>query len=197
MRINKTNFVRVYRILIGLLIILALIIQSVELIRVGSSLINFFSYFTILSNIVAALVLIYGGFKKNLLDNLRGAASLYMLITLVGFIVLFGGDKGFLLGWVNLVFHYLAPAIVLFDWFFVTAKEKIEFKKALVWILPPIIYFGYSLIRGVVTSWYPYPFLDPGVVGGYFAVFEYFFAITTFGILGLYFLIKGKIYLWK
>jgi hypothetical protein len=31
----------------------------------------------------------------------------------------------------------------------------------------PLVYFAYSLIRGAIVHWYPYPFLDPRYPGGY------------------------------
>ncbi|MFP3387086.1 Pr6Pr family membrane protein, partial [Tritonibacter sp. SIMBA_163] len=37
------------------------------------------------------------------------------------------------------------------------------------WILYPVAYLIYTLLRGLVVEWYPYPFLDPGN-GGYIQV---------------------------
>ncbi len=191
--LKKKSFIFYYRTTLSLLIFIALIIQSLELIETGSSLVNFFSYFTILSNVFAAVLFLMLAFNVNksaLIDHLKGSATLYMLITLLGFIVLFGGDKGFLLSWVNIVFHYLAPIVVLIDWILFPISTKISFKSALVWTVPPTLYFIYCLVRGVITSWYPYPFLDPERIGGYLNVFTYFIFITIFGILGIYLLLK-------
>ena len=38
---------------------------------------------------------------------------------------------------------------------------------ALGWLLAPLAYFAYSLVRGPIAHWYPYPFLDPRSLGGY------------------------------
>jgi hypothetical protein len=47
------------------------------------------------------------------------------------------------------------------DWLLEPVGEKINFKKAIVWIAPPITYLGFCMVRGYLTGWYPYSFLDP------------------------------------
>jgi len=42
----------------------------------------------------------------------------------------------------------------------------------------PLAYLVYSLVRGPIVGWYPYPFLDPGKVGGYPGVALYAVGIT-------------------
>jgi hypothetical protein len=73
--------------------------------------------------------------------------------------------------WVNLVTHYVMPAAMLLDW--LAAPAALERSSPAVlgrWIVYPALYAAYSLARGAVTGWYPYPFLDPAT-GGYAAVF--------------------------
>jgi hypothetical protein len=36
---------------------------------------------------------------------------------------------------------------------------------ALWWLAFPGVYFTYVLVRGALTGWYPYPFLDAGDLG--------------------------------
>jgi hypothetical protein len=52
----------------------------------------------------------------------------------------------------------------------------------------PLAYLAYSLIRGPIVDWYPYPFLDPDEVGGYAGVAAYCVAIAA-GVLGFIWLI--------
>jgi hypothetical protein len=42
---------------------------------------------------------------------------------------------------------------------------RIPFRRRLIWLAYPLAYVAYSLIRGHVVDWYPYPFLDPGPRG--------------------------------
>jgi len=43
--------------------------------------------------------------------------------------------------------------------------RRLGFKKALLWLLFPVAYAIYALVRGGLTGWYPYPFLNPDVSG--------------------------------
>ena len=189
----KSNLFVGYRIVTILLIFTALLVQSIVLNNSGGNLGNFFSYFTILSNIFAAVVLSISIVKSEptniLVSNLRGASTLYLIITFAGFVVLLQGDQGFLLGWVNLVLHYLSPAMVLFDWILYPISVNIPFRLASIWTIPSVLYLTYSLVRGSTTLWYPYSFLNPNQSGGYLTVFGYFMGVTLFGFLCIYFLL--------
>ncbi len=39
---------------------------------------------------------------------------------------------------------------------------NVSFKQAMAWLSLPGAFLAYSLIRGPIVNWYPYPFLDPG-----------------------------------
>ncbi|MCA9325442.1 Pr6Pr family membrane protein [Candidatus Saccharibacteria bacterium] len=134
------------------------------------SVINFFSFFTIQSNIFAAIVLMASGLamvprwaiKSDVrFDYLRGAATLYMTITGVIYILLLShADVQTPLPWVNAILHYVFPLVMLADWVAFPPKERIEFRPALWWLAYPLVYGIYSLLRGYFAHWYPYPFIS-------------------------------------
>ena len=135
---------------------------------------NFFSYFTIQSNIFAFAILILSALAtasnrgSSKLNLLRGAATLYMAVTGIVFAVLLAGVAGSVLTavpWDNIVLHYIMPVALLVDWFVDRPKKSIAFKKALVWLIYPVAYIIYSLTRGHFVNWYPYPFLNPNTNG--------------------------------
>ena len=126
---------------------------------------NFFSFFTIQSNLIAAAVLLA---RRN--DSLRGAATLYLIITGVVYATLLSGLERTLqtpLPWVNFVLHRLSPVALVIDWLAAPPRRPLRFRAALLWLVYPLLYLGYSLVRGASVGWYPYPFLDPRHVGGY------------------------------
>ena len=148
--------------------------------------INFFSYFTVLSNVLAAGVLLISalvtarGSKHVVIDLLRGASVLYMVMTGIIFSVLLAGldsDALTAVPWDNTVLHYIMPVAVLLDWILDRPKRKMVFQKNVLWITFPILYVTYSLIRGEIVGWYPYPFLNPAIKG-YQAVIVVSAAIT-------------------
>ena len=136
---------------------------------------NFFSFFTIESNIIIAVSLLLGAFamyakkKSKKLDYFRGAATLYMVVTGIVFSLLLSGLEGVALTavpWDNIVLHYIIPVAAVIDWIIDPPSRRIEFKKALAWLIFPLAYLVYSLTRGPIVNWYPYPFLNPAN-GGY------------------------------
>lgn len=137
---------------------------------------NFFSYFTIESNIIAFTTLAIAGTHAWLgtnprwLEILRGAATVYMSITGVVYSLLLSNiDVNTPIPWVNVVLHYTIPTIMVIDWLVDLPKTRISIKTSLIWLTYPLLYLAYSLIRGPIAGWYPYPFLNPAN-GGYTTV---------------------------
>lgn len=135
--------------------------------------VNFFSYFTIETNILVFITLLLSAIataagKNGRLDVLRSATTVYILIVGIGFAVLLSGVEGLVLTavpWDNVVLHYIMPLAVLVDFLIDRPKRSLSFRKSLVWLLFPVVYVIYALTRGALTGWYPYPFLDPATKG--------------------------------
>ncbi len=135
---------------------------------------NFFSFFTVESNIAAALVLIALEFSpgtalNDLARRTRPAVTLYMSMT--GVIYIFSlapsaADVGLTARWVDVVVHLVCPVAVVLDWFLAPPDDAPEYKEIRTWLVVPVLYVAYSLIRGAIVDWYPYPFLDSRLDGG-------------------------------
>jgi hypothetical protein len=132
---------------------------------------NFFSYFTIESNLLAIVVLIAGALvspRSRDWGYLRGAATLFMVITgIVYAALLANAEVGLTTAWIDDTLHRVIPLVMLADWIFFPPWGRGSYLAALGWLAGPLAYFGYSLARGPVADWYPYPFLDPRHPGGY------------------------------
>lgn len=170
----------VYKLAVAALVAVAVVVQFMHGIAVNPtfSTANFFSFFTIQSNILGALV--FGltgawylrGKDANKILLLRGAATLYMSVTGIVYVLLLSGLEQSLqtpIPWVNFTLHYLFPIIAFADWLIDRPTRAIRFKESLWWLAFPVMYLAYSLIRGPLVNWYPYPFLNPAN-GGYGAV---------------------------
>jgi hypothetical protein len=149
---------------------------------------NFFSFFTIQSNIIGAFVLLYAVFAAPngaTWDLIRTAGVLYLTITFVVYGLLLSGYQEELqttLPWVDTVLHRIFPLVILADWFIDPPTTRMSFDKARYWLVYPLLYLAYSLIRGPIVDWYPYPFLNPDKAGGYLGVAGYSVAICL-GVL--------------
>ncbi|UGT56701.1 Pr6Pr family membrane protein [Nocardia asteroides] len=131
------------------------------------SLTNFLSYFTIESNILAVIVLAVGGVlapQSERWQIVRGAVTLYMLITMVVYAVLLANIDVMLTDkWINDVMHRYLPLVLVLDWLLVAMPRRLRVSPALIgqWLIFPLVYGIYTLIRGPIADWYPYPFIDP------------------------------------
>jgi len=195
---NNKPYLDAGRLFFGLLGLSAIVTEIAVLVERGSfAPFHFFSYFTILSNLAAGLFLVlYSRSTKRkptqqrAVDLIRGAITLYMGMTGVIFAVLLANIEGATLTavpWDNIVLHYIMPIIIVFDWLLNPPKNSIAFKQSLVWLLFPLAYVTYSLVRGSMVSWYPYPFLSPTEYG-YGQVFITS-AIMLAGIIGVIWLL--------
>lgn len=182
------------RILLGMLVLAAITVQAIYLYQLGSlNVINYFAFFTNLSNVLAGFVLIISAVyllrsrKASVRDDLiRGAATLYMAVTGVIYVtLLINEDLGLLMPWVNIVLHFIMPIVVVADWLYQPPRTKLVPKQILLWLIFPFLFLVYTLVRGPIVHWYPYPFLNPDKVGGYGGVALYSLVVlVAFFVLG-------------
>ncbi|QTC86966.1 Pr6Pr family membrane protein [Brevundimonas pondensis] len=140
----------------------------------GELTLNFFSYFTILSNILAALALTAPVVAPNSRLG-RWSASEGVRAAVAMFIVVVGVVYHFLLagiwapqGWsllANNLLHYVMPAAFVADWLFFTPKGRLRWIDPVKWVVPVLIYGGWTLLHGKLSGWWPYWFTDVGKLG--------------------------------
>ncbi|WP_206490612.1 Pr6Pr family membrane protein [Rhodococcus sp. KRD162] len=158
--------IRTLRVLFGALTAAALVSIVLNGLAASTfSLANYFSYFTVLSNVATVLVLMIGGLidpRSSGWQLVRGAVTLYMVITGIIYAVLLANiDVGVADPWTNNVVHRIMPVVLLLDWILAPPRRRISESRSLMWLLFPLIYGIYTLVRGPIVDWYPYPFLDP------------------------------------
>ncbi|NGN66633.1 hypothetical protein G5C51_22355 [Streptomyces sp. A7024] len=157
-----------------------------------------FSYFTVLSNIMGVVVLLLMGAatlrgSRGVPDMVRGAVVLYLAVTGLIYQVLLSNlpEAELAIPWVNHIQHQLLPVAVVAYWFADPPKQRLKVGHALLWLVFPLAFLAYSLIRGpLVGDWYPYPFLDPGKSGGYGGVAGRCLGITAAFVAVLWLLVR-------
>jgi hypothetical protein len=130
---------------------------------------NFFSYFTILSNILVATVLtankvggsdaVVGWLRR---PAVQTAAALYITVTGLVYAFVLAGIWA-PTGWdrvADQLLHYAMPVIFVVFWIVFVPKGTLRFRHVPLMLVFPVVYGAYSLIRGPLVDWYPYPFLD-------------------------------------
>lgn len=165
------------------------------------TIVNFFSYFTILSNLLVAVCLTSsllsptsksGSFFSK--AKVQSAIALYIFIVgLVYNLVLRGIFTVTGLDWVvdNLL-HVVVPVLFVLYWFIYTARGVLQWKNIFPWLFFPVFYLIYSLIRGTVTGWYAYPFIHAANLGYRKVVINCFFVAFAFFGVGLLFIMINR-----
>ena len=181
-----------FRFFFAALCLLALVVQytSNALTIENYRSLNFFSFFTVESNILATATFAVGGWyawqgtNSRWLELLRGAAVMYMTVTGITYSLLLSDiEVDTAIGWVNVVLHYTMPTVIVIDWLVDLPRTRISLKESLIWLAFPLAYLVYSLIRGPIADWYPYPFLDPRISGyGQVAVMSLVIAVLAFAL---------------
>lgn len=160
----------------ALLLQLQLMIDTslVRGLTVGTTIARYFSYFTIENNILVALALTAvalgspsaaGRFFRT--PNLQSAIAVY--ITIVGVVYhLLLRNVWNPTGWqlvVDNLLHYVMPTVYVLFWLVFVPKFSLRWKNLPLWLIYPLGYCLLTLVRGAITSWYPYPFIDVGKLG--------------------------------
>ncbi|MGH9464755.1 MAG: Pr6Pr family membrane protein [Thermoanaerobaculia bacterium] len=114
-------------------------------------------------------------------DIARGTAVVAMATTGIVFGLLLSQiESEHIIPWVNFVTHYLMPIVMVLDWLFQPPKARLAPRHVWFWLIYPVTYLVYSLIRGAIGGWYPYWFIDPNKApGGWGGVTLYVVAITV------------------
>jgi hypothetical protein len=150
--------------------VITLLVPAIRESRVS----NLLSYFTIESNVLAAVMLTVtavtvlrgGSTLGRTLTLWRGLATFSMVATGIIYVALLRNvDVQTGSQWTNTVLHYLMPVVLLVDWL-ITPRARIALLAAAWWLVFPLLYLAYSLIRGPIVDWYPYPFLDLRIHSG-------------------------------
>lgn len=188
-----SKLLRIYLTIFGALDFLAL---AVAFILSANVVIFYFSYFTVLSNILITILFLYFAYFRTdklskTLEWIYGAAVLYMTMTgLIYWTILVSNHSLSLDPWINLTLHALMPITALISWFLFPRRKKLVYRNALEWLIPPLLFVFSALSRGRYIDWYPYPFLNPVISGGYLQV-----GLNVSLLLSL-FLIAGLLLIW-
>jgi hypothetical protein len=134
--------------------------------------------FTVLSNILAAMMLLALAMRPAFDDStgfasFRGAVTVYMAVTAllsVAHLLFPGIIPDATEPWVDWTLRLVGPLAVVADWVIHPPTPPIAATATLIWTLPPVLYLGFALVRGAIVDDYPYSFLDPGETGGQVSV---------------------------
>jgi hypothetical protein len=178
----------------GLVLQLYLMLATVNEKSAVQKIINYFSYFTILTNIIVAFSLTVSLLSPsskmgNFFSSPYTESAITVYIIIVGIIHFFLlRNLADLKSWnmvADTILHKIIPMLYAFYWVKFVTKDKLHWKDSMQWLLYPVIYLFYVLVRGFIDCFYPYPFADVGKLGYSKALMNGILIIASFWILGL------------
>ncbi|OIR14362.1 hypothetical protein GALL_48350 [mine drainage metagenome] len=136
---------------------------------IAETTIRFFSFFTILTNSLVAIYFTLIIFKiKNgwfaIADKPGTLTALTVYITIVGLVYQIllrhvWQPEGLQMI-VDELLHSLIPVAVIIYWYMYENKSLVSYKQITNWLIYPLMYLIYILIRGNFSGFYPYPFIN-------------------------------------
>jgi hypothetical protein len=173
-----------------------------RVVSLSETIVRFFSFFTIQSNILVAVCFTFLWLKPKSKGGLffskpKNTTAITLYITIVGLV--YNAILRFL--WaptgsqkvVDELLHLVIPILVLLYWILFVPKKTLEFKDIFPWLIFPAVYLVYTLIRGAFFSFYPYPFIDVILLGYDKVLINSFFMLLAFLFFGTLFIGIGKI----
>lgn len=191
---------RLWRLGFGLLGLAALTLQfglmlsNADGAPLSRSLINFFSYFTILTNLLVAFALLAPAIDaRGVLgrwmagEGVRAAVTMYAMVVGLTYHLLLArvwSPEGW--WWLaDTLLHTAMPLAMLVDWLLFTPKGRLRWLDAVKWLLFPAVFGAWTLAHGALSGWYPYWFIDVGELGLERAAINFAGLLAVFLVLGL------------
>ena len=132
---------------------------------------HYFAFFTIQSSMINVILLLAGGAwalahqrDTVLLSSIQLSALCYAVVTAAVYNLLLRGvpTTDYVgIEWPNEVLHVWIPIFLVLDWIFGPGRARLPFTALWVVVSYPLAWAAFTLIRGPLYGWYPYPFVDP------------------------------------
>lgn len=166
---------------------------------------EYFAYFSIVSAILAGSLLVFTGirlireFDKNKwVEIARLSMTVAMIVVGVVYHALLAdvasdvrdGDYVWPV-FPNEFIHTYGPILIVIEYLLSNKEFKLRMRAAFWVVAFPLLWLTFSVIRGIITNWWPYWFINPNGEGGvsgmlsYIAAIAFFFIILGFAVLGL------------
>lgn len=163
--------------------------------------INFFSFFTILTNLLIAvgtslpIVAPQSAAGRFFLQpSTQSATAAYISVVGITYSLLLrhlwnpqGPQKI-----ADVLLHDVIPVLYVAFWIFLVPKFTLRWSDAVRWLAFPIVYMAYTLAHGFLSNWYPYYFIDVGALGFQRALINAAGMLIFFFALGVLFVAIGR-----
>lgn len=145
-----------------------------------------FGYFTIISNLLVAVVFTGVALGRSIAEWIVAGTMLsIVLVGVVNALLLWGAlelSGGSAL--VDKLLHVVTPVLAPIFWIIFTPKGWLTWRHPLLWAIYPLAYLFYATARGLATGRYAYPFLNIAALGWPRMALNAFFIAVGFMVSG-------------
>ena len=176
---QHTKTMQTYLVIVAILAWLGLAIQFYIIITnrtvsIPETIVRYFSYFTILTNIFVALYCTYVLLKPDSRwgkyfsrPNVVPAITVYIAVVGITYNTILRhlwNPHGWEMVGDELT-HLVIPVLFLLYWLVFSPKGELKWKDTFPWLIYPLIYFVWVIIFGALSGFYPYYFIDVNELG--------------------------------
>ena len=173
-----------------------------RVVSIPETILRFFSFFTIDTNILVALCFSFIFLRRNsgvgrFFTKPTTITAITIYITIVGIVynVILRSTwrpEG-LQKVVDELLHSVIPVLFILFWLIFIPIEQLKWKNAVSWLIYPIVYMAYAIIHGAITKFYPYHFVDVNALGYNKALFNAGGILLVIFLLSLALIATGKL----
>ena len=132
----------------------------------------FFTYFTILTNLMLVLVYLSAltntgwlAWWRSPVTRAMMAAAMTLVMAFYHFVLAATWNPQGLFYVADVLLHYATPLIYLGWWLVFEPKGRLRFTSIGWMLVPPLVWLAWAMARGAVVNEYPYPVLEAHVIG--------------------------------
>ena len=135
--------------------------------RIGLTLWVIARFFTVVTNLLVALVMTWVAFGRRASPEVLGGLTLSIILVGVVYWALLQNlhHPDGLAHVANILLHRVSPVAMTLWWLLFAPRARLKWSAPWWWLIYPVAYFGFTLARGHLDGRYPYPFIDVGHLG--------------------------------
>lgn len=164
----------------------------------------YFSYFTILTNLLAAIALIAGALPNSASPPWLAFFLRPGVVTAITASIVVVGSMYFLILrhiWepqglqlvADVLLHYAMPPLFFVYWWWAVPKQVLRPVAISRWLAYPLGYAIYTLVLGAIRGRYPYPFIDVIALGYPRVLMNSVVMLAVFALLCLSLILLGRL----
>lgn len=175
---------------------------SNRVVSIPETVLRFFSFFTIDTNILVAL-----SFSFIFLRSTSGIGRFFTKASTITAITIYITIVGIVYNvilrstWhpegsqkiVDELLHSVIPVLFILFWLLFIPIEQLKWRDAFSWLIYPTVYMIYAVVHGAITKFYPYPFVDVNELGYNKALFNAGLVLLVIFLLSLALIATGKL----